>query len=241
MSVVIEVKNLSKEFTIFQEKYITLKDKIIFYKKNNFIKKEVLKNLNLRIEKGDIIGIIGKNGSGKSTFLKILSNIYIPTTGKVIINKKVVSLLELGAGFHSELTGFENIFMNTSLYGINKKETLKILEKIIEFSELSNDIYLPVKNYSSGMYSRLAFSIAIHLTAEIIILDEILVVGDIEFQEKCYKKINELMNSGKTILLVSHNLDIIETYCNKTLYIKKDGSYYFGDTIKAKELYLDEK
>lgn len=241
MSVVIEVKNLSKEFTIFQEKYITLKDKIIFYKKNNFIKKEVLKNLNLRIEKGDIIGIIGKNGSGKSTFLKILSNIYIPTTGKVIINKKVVSLLELGAGFHSELTGFENIFMNTSLYGINKKETLKILEKIIEFSELSNDIYLPVKNYSSGMYSRLAFSIAIHLTAEIIILDEILGVGDIKFQEKCYKKINELMNSGKTILLVSHNLDIIETYCNKTLYIEKDGGYYFGDTIKAKELYLDEK
>ncbi len=179
-----------------------------------------LRNVNLQIHKGDRVGIIGPNGAGKSTLLKIISKITRPTSGRVRIKGKVASMLEVGTGFHPELTGRENVFLNGAILGMTRKEVAKKYDQIVAFSELEQFMETPVKRYSSGMYVRLAFSIAAHLDSSIVILDEVLAVGDMHFHEKCMNKISEITVDGsRTVLFVSHNHDYIKRVCNYTIRI----------------------
>ncbi len=181
-----------------------------------------LQNINFEIQQGEAVGIIGKNGAGKSTLLKILSQVTSPTTGKINIKGRVTSLLEVGTGFHPELTGRENIFLNGAILGMRKKEITRKLDEIIDFSGVERYIDTPVKRYSSGMYVRLAFAVAAHLESEILIVDEVLAVGDAEFQKKCLGKMGDISKSdGRTILFVSHNLTAIKTLCTRTILIEK--------------------
>ena len=215
----IEVINVTKKFKIYYDKANTLKEHMLFWKRNKSEEFVALKDINVKIKKGETVGLIGVNGSGKSTLLKLMTKIIYPTTGKVITHGKLTSLLELGAGFHQDFTGRENIYFNAAIFGLTKKEIDKRLDDIIEFSELGEFIDNPVRTYSSGMYMRLAFSIAINVDAEILLIDEILAVGDQHFQEKCFKKLEELKNSDKTIVIVSHSLDQIENLCTRAIWI----------------------
>lgn len=185
-----------------------------------------LQNINFELYEGDILGIIGKNGAGKSTLLKLLSKITLPTTGRIKINGKLSSLLEVGTGFHPELTGRENIFLNGAILGMSASEIKLRFNEIVDFSGIGEFIDTPVKRYSSGMYVRLAFAVAAHLSAEIIIVDEVLAVGDAEFQKKCIGKMKEVSSSGRTLIFVSHNMTAIKSLCNKGLILssgKMDG------------------
>ena len=218
---VIEVKNLSKHFKIYKDKRITLKEKILFFNSSKqYEVRSVLKNINLTINKGEVVGLVGSNGSGKSTLLKIMSRILYPNSGDIVVNGTVSSLLELGAGFHPDLTGKENIFTNASIFGLSRREIEKKLDEIIAFSELEEYINAPVRTYSSGMYMRLAFSVAINVDAEILLIDEILAVGDARFQSKCFGKLNELKSRGTTIVIVSHDMGTLNHMCNRLVWIK---------------------
>lgn len=217
---VIIVKNVYKDFRLFYDKANTLKEKIMFFKKRN--KNEVLhvlKDINININKGETVALIGTNGSGKSTLLKLITKIMYPNRGSIITKGKVTSLLELGAGFHPDFSGRENIYFNASIFGLTKKEIDSRVDDIIKFSELEEFIDNPVRTYSSGMYMRLAFSIAINVDAEILLIDEILAVGDQYFQEKCYKKMKELKNSGKTIVIVTHAIQTVKEFCDRAIWL----------------------
>ena len=216
----IEVKNVTKKFKVYYDKPNTLKERIVFWKNNKAELRTVLEDINVNIKKGDTVALIGVNGSGKSTLLKLMTKIIYPTTGEIITRGKLTSLLELGAGFHDDFTGRENIYFNASIFGLTRGEIEKKIDDIIEFSELGEFIDNPVRTYSSGMYMRLAFSVAINVEAEILLIDEILAVGDQHFQEKCFKKLHELKESDKTIVIVSHNLDQVKDLCNRAVWIK---------------------
>lgn len=191
-----------------------------------------LKDINLDIKQGETVGIIGRNGAGKSTLLKVLSRVTSPTNGNIKLNGRVASLLEVGTGFHPELTGRENIFLNGAILGMRKKEVARKLDEIVSFSGIERYLDTPVKRYSSGMYVRLAFAVAAHLDSEILIVDEVLAVGDIEFQNKCLGKMNDISeNSGRTILFVSHNMGAIKKLCKKTLVLK-DGELVFEGGVQ---------
>ena len=219
--IVINVKNVEKNFKIYSDKGHTLKERLLFFKqRNSYIKHEVLKGVTLEIEKGEVVGLVGHNGCGKSTLLKLMTKIIYPDKGKIEINGKISSLLELGAGFHPDMTGRENIYTNASIFGLTKKEIDARLYDIIEFSELEEFIDSPVRTYSSGMYMRLAFSVAINVDADILLIDEILAVGDARFQAKCFNKMLELKKSGITIVIVSHDLGSIERLCNRAIWIE---------------------
>ena len=236
----IEVKDMSKDFKVYYDKPNTLKEKIVFWKNNKSEVRQVLKNINLDIKKGETVGLVGVNGSGKSTLLKLMTKIIYPTKGEIITHGKLTSLLELGAGFHQDFTGRENIYFNAAIFGLTKQEIDKRLDDIIEFSELGEFIDNPVRTYSSGMYMRLAFSIAINVDAEILLIDEILAVGDQHFQEKCFSKLQELKNSEKTIVIVSHSLDQIENLCTRAIWIN-NGHVRMDDTpAKVIPEYLKE-
>ena len=197
-----------------------------------------LDGINLEIKKGESVALIGTNGSGKSTLLKLMTKIIYPTKGKIITNGKLTSLLELGAGFHDDFTGRENIYFNASIFGLTKKEIDNRIDQIIEFSELENFIDNPVRTYSSGMYMRLAFSVAINVDAEILLIDEILAVGDQRFQEKCLNKLHELKDSGKTIVIVSHSLEAVKQLCNRAIWIYEGKIRMDGNTKDVVEEYL---
>ena len=219
--IAISVENVEKSFKIYKDKGFTLKEKILFFKsRNTYVKNNILRGISFDIEKGDILGIVGKNGSGKSTLLKLITKIIYPDSGSIKINGKVSSLIELGAGFHPDMTGRENIYINASIYGLTKKEIDSKLDTIIKFSELEEFIDSPIRTYSSGMYMRLAFSVAINVEAEILLIDEILSVGDANFQAKCFRKMQELKDSGITIVIVSHDLHTMEKLCNKVIWIE---------------------
>lgn len=198
-----------------------------------------LKDINLEINAGDRIGIIGRNGAGKSTLLKLFSRVTAPTTGIIKVRGRIASLLEVGTGFHPELSGRENIYLNGAILGMSKKEIRSKMEEIIDFAEIEQFIDTPVKRYSSGMYVRLAFSVAAHLQSEILILDEVLAVGDTKFQKKCMQKISEVGGQGRTILFVSHNLNSILALCNKVAHLRTGRLVEFGDTQKVVNNYLD--
>lgn len=198
-----------------------------------------LENINLNIKKGEVLGIIGPNGAGKSTLLKILTKITYPTKGRVVLNGKVGSLLEVGTGFHQELTGRENIYLNGAVLGMTKSEINKKFDQIVKFSGVKEFLDTPVKRYSSGMQIRLAFSVAAHLNPEILLVDEVLSVGDVEFQKKCLGKMEEISHeSQRTILFVSHNLSAIRKLCTRTIYLKKGKVVADGDTQKVIDKYL---
>ena len=232
----IVVKDVYKKFKLVYDKPFTLKERLVFWNKTRVGYHEVLKDINLKIGKGESVALIGVNGSGKSTLLKLMTKIYYPNSGSIEVNGKLTSLLELGAGFHQDFTGRENIYFNASIFGLTAAEMDKRVQDIIDFSELGEFIEAPVRTYSSGMYMRLAFSVAINVDAEILLIDEILAVGDQHFQDKCYAKLQELKKSGKTIVIVSHSTKAVERLCDRAVWlyegkVRKDG--------KTKEV-LDE-
>lgn len=200
-----------------------------------------LKDVNFGLEAGEVLGIIGRNGAGKSTLLKILSRITPPTTGEIRLKGKVGSLLEVGTGFHPELTGRENIFLNGAILGMRRREIVSKMDDIIEFSGIEKFIDTPVKRYSSGMYVRLAFSVAAHLEPDILIIDEVLAVGDAEFQKKCLGKMGEVTKShGRTVLFVSHNMGAVQSICSRTMLLEKGQVKAIGDTYKITQGYLSD-
>ncbi|MBI87338.1 MAG: hypothetical protein CMG63_04575 [Candidatus Marinimicrobia bacterium] len=200
-----------------------------------------LRNINLNIKKGEILGIIGKNGAGKSTILKVLSRITPPTSGSIKINGRVSSLLEVGTGFHPDLTGKENIFLNGAILGMTRLEIFERYDEIVDFSEVAKYIDTPVKRYSSGMRIRLAFSVAAHLNNDILLVDEVLAVGDAQFRDKCIKKMNNLSSSdGKTVIFVSHNLNIIKAICTQCLFLKDGKIEKLGKTDDIINDYLND-
>lgn len=234
----IEVKNLSKDFKVYYDKPNTLKEKIVFWKNNKSEVRHVLKNINIDIKKGETVALIGTNGSGKSTLLKLMTKIIYPTKGKIITHGKLTSLLELGAGFHPDFTGRENIYFNASIFGLTAKEIDNRVADIIKFSELGEFIDNPVRTYSSGMYMRLAFAVAINVDAEILLIDEILAVGDQHFQDKCFAKLEELKKSDKTIVIVSHSLSAVEKLCDRAVWIYNGQVKMDGNTKKVIKEYL---
>lgn len=254
MSVIV-AENISKKYIIDHQKktsapnlreIVTEKFDSLFSnksKKDSFTEKEefwALKDVNFSIDKGDRIGIVGHNGAGKSTLLKILSRITEPTTGSIKIDGRIASLLEVGTGFHPELTGRENVFLNGAILGMAKSEIKESFDAIVDFAGVEKFLDTPVKRYSSGMYVRLGFAIAAHLNPEILIVDEVLAVGDTEFQKKCLGKMRDVSESGRTLLFVSHNLTAIQALCNKSFYFEKGRLIDQGETTHIITNYLSK-
>ena len=254
---IIEIKNLGKKYNITHQRggYIALRDVLMNVLKSpfSFLKTKVkqvtgmetkeefwaLKNINLEVQKGEIVGIIGSNGAGKSTLLKILSQITPPTTGEIKIHGRVGSLLEVGTGFHPELTGRENIFLNGAILGMTRSEMAKKFDAIVDFAGIDKFLDTPVKYYSSGMYVRLAFSVAAHMEPDILIVDEVLAVGDAEFQKKCMCKMEEVTKKqGRTILFVSHNMGAIKQLCSRCVLLQNGKIIKFGATDDVVSYYL---
>ena len=217
----IEVKNITKKFKVYYDKGNSLKEKLLFWKRNAYEERLVLDGISFNVRKGEAIGLIGKNGCGKSTTLKMLTRIMYPNSGSIEIKGRVSSLIELGAGFHPDMSGRENIYTNAAIFGLNKKEIDERLEEIIEFSEMEEFLDNPVRTYSSGMYMRLAFAVAINVNADVLLIDEILGVGDVSFQKKCFEKLQEIKAKGTTIVIVSHSLSQIEEICERSIWIEE--------------------
>lgn len=239
--IAISVKNVTKEFTVYEDKAYFLKERLANLKRNKKTKHVVLKDISCDIKKGESVALIGVNGSGKSTLLKLMNKIIYPEKGTIIMNGKVSSMIELGAGFNTDFTGRENIYFNASMYGLGKKDVDPIIDKIIDFSELGDFIDVPVRTYSSGMYMRLAFSIAVNVQAEILLIDEILAVGDAHFQDKCLKKMKELKAQGKTMVFVSHNMTQVKSFCDRSIWLY-EGKIRMDDTTEkvAREYLKDQ-
>ncbi|HTH93183.1 MAG TPA: ABC transporter ATP-binding protein [Candidatus Paceibacterota bacterium] len=248
MKPAIEVKKLSKKYTISHQKnggYITLRDSITnffrFNRKKAITKEQfwALKDINFKVNPGEVLGVIGHNGAGKSTLLKILSQITPPSHGEITIHGSVGSLLEVGTGFHPELTGRENIFLNGAILGMKKKEIIKKFDEIVAFAGIEKFLDTPVKRYSSGMYVRLAFSVAAHMEPDILIIDEVLAVGDIEFQKKCLGKMDEITKKdGRTIVFVSHNMGAVMQLCNRVILLEKGTVVMDGEPQAVIQYYV---
>lgn len=236
----IEVRNMSKSFKVEYDKAHTLKEKMLFWHRGNSEVHQVLKDISLDIKKGETVALIGTNGSGKSTLLKLMTRIIYPNSGSIKTYGKVTSLLELGAGFHQDFTGRENIYFNASIFGLNRSDIEKRIQQIIDFSELGHFIDNPIRTYSSGMYMRLAFSVAINVDADILLIDEILAVGDQHFQDKCYAKLEELRDSGKTIVIVTHSLGVVKQLCHRAIWIYKGEFRLDGDPTYVIDEYLKQ-
>lgn len=240
MQKIIVANNVSMCFNLAFERVDSLKDlliKKIKFQSCSFDEFWALNNISFSVDKGESCALIGANGSGKSTMLKIISGILTPTKGSVEVNGSIAPLIELGAGFDYELTGRENIFLNGAILGYSKKLMLEKYDEIIDFSELRDFIDVPVKNYSSGMIARLGFSIATMVKPEILVVDEILAVGDQAFQDKCHKRLEDMMNSGTTVLLVSHSAADIKRICQKAVWIDKSNLRFVGNVDEALQLY----
>ena len=240
-NIAISVKNVTKEFTVYEDKAYFLKERLANLKRNKKTKHVVLKDISVDIERGQSVALIGVNGSGKSTLLKLMNKIIYPEKGTIQMNGKVSSMIELGAGFNTDFTGRENIYFNASMYGLGKKDVDPIIDDIIEFSELGSFIDTPVRTYSSGMYMRLAFSIAVNVQAEILLIDEILAVGDAHFQDKCLKKMKELKKEGKTMVFVSHSMDQVKSFCDRAIWICNGELKMDSDTESVAKAYFAEQ
>ena len=234
----VSVKNVSKKFRIpINGKKETLQERFVNpFHKTKYVEFHTLNNLSFDVKKNEFFSVIGPNGAGKSTLLKIVSGIYIPDSGKVVVNGDLVPFLELGVGFNPELTARENVYLNGTILGLTKKEVDEYIDEIFEFAELTEFVNLPVKNFSSGMAVRLAFSIAIKVKSDILVLDEVLAVGDGEFQKKCFNYFDSIVGK-KTILFVSHGLDAVKKYSDRVLWLKEDKTYEIGDPTEMVDKY----
>lgn len=235
----IEVENITKQFKVYMDKGHTLKEKMLFSKRRKYEERKVLNGISFEVKKGEAVGLIGHNGCGKSTTLKLLSKIMYPDSGNIRMKGRVSSLIELGAGFHLDMSGRENIYINASIFGLTRSEIDKRIDDIIAFSELEEFIDNPVRTYSSGMYMRLAFSVAINVDADILLIDEILAVGDANFQSKCFNKLREIKASGTTIVIVSHSLGQIEQICDRSIWIDSGEIREEGSPREIALFYLD--
>ena len=262
-SVVVRAEGLGKKYVIWhayqREPYVALRDILMRGAKNAWRRAAdlargrglvagdkseefwALKDVNFEVNRGEVLGVIGRNGAGKSTLLKILSRITEPTEGRVTIEGRVASLLEVGTGFHPELTGRENIFLNGAILGMSRAETKNKFDEIVAFAEVEKFLDTPVKRYSSGMFVRLAFAIAAHLEPEILMVDEVLAVGDAEFQKKCLGKMGEVAGSGRTVLFVSHNLPAVTSLCTRALVLNRGKVIQQGEVEKAIATYLGDR
>jgi lipopolysaccharide transport system ATP-binding protein len=243
-NVSIRIENLSKKYYIGKHISTSLRESITNFLKFKISSKEefwALKNISLDIESGDVLGIIGKNGAGKSTLLKVLSRITLPTTGRIEITGKVSSLLEVGTGFHPELSGRENVFLNGTILGMTRREIKAKFDEIVAFSGIEKFIDTPVKRYSSGMYVRLAFAVAAHLDPEILIIDEVLAVGDADFQKKCLGKMSSVARQGRTVIFVSHNMSAVSSLCNNVVFLEQGQIKSFGKADDMIRLYMKGK
>jgi lipopolysaccharide transport system ATP-binding protein len=236
---VIEVHNVSKQYALGSTNPDTLRDKFVsIFNKPTSEQFNALDDVSFNIEKGQVTGIIGRNGAGKSTILKLISRITYPTRGYIDIRGNVASLLEVGTGFHPELTGRENVYLNGSILGMSRVDIRKRFDEIVMFSGIGSFIDTPVKHYSSGMYVRLAFAVAAHLEPEILIIDEVLAVGDMEFQKKCLGRMKEVGEEGRTVLFVSHNIDAVRTLCERGIVLHKGQKVYDGPVDSAIQSYM---
>ncbi|HRN69633.1 MAG TPA: ABC transporter ATP-binding protein [Candidatus Woesebacteria bacterium] len=238
----ISFQHVDKYFYLQHQK--TLKELLqaLFVKQKTLERVHALRNVSFNIGPGETVGIIGKNSAGKSTLLKLIAGVSFATTGKVNVSGRIAPLIELGAGFHPELTGKENIFLNGVILGMDEQYLIEKFEDIVAFSEIDNSfIYSPVKYYSSGMYMRLAFSVAVFMNPDILLVDEILAVGDKAFRDKCLAKMNEFKKNGVTTIYVSHSMDSVEAFCDRVLYLKKGELLYDGKPKDGIKQYLAEK
>ncbi|HPZ07231.1 MAG TPA: ABC transporter ATP-binding protein, partial [Candidatus Eremiobacteraeota bacterium] len=235
--IAIKIENLSKVYRLYNNPVERLKESLHPFRKKYHREFYALRDVSFEVKRGETVGIIGKNGSGKSTLLKIITGVLTPTGGNVTVNGKVSALLELGTGFNPEFTGMENIYFSGTIMGYTKEEIDKKVDEIVSFADIGDFINQPVKIYSSGMYVRLAFAVAINVDPEILIIDEALSVGDIAFQVKCFRKFNEFKEAGKTILFVTHSLDSILRYCNKGIVIQNGIKITETDPKDAVDVY----
>ena len=234
--VAVHVDNVSKKFRLYHERNQTLKSAIMRGRTSVHEDFCALKDVDFDVPQGSTFGLIGSNGSGKSTLLKCLAKIYWPDKGSITYNGKMAALLEVGSGFHHELSGRENIYLNGSILGMSKKEIDKKYDDIVQFSGVERFIDQPVKNYSSGMYVRLGFSIAIHVEPDILVVDEVLAVGDAEFQEKCFQKFKDFKEAGRTVILVSHSMTTVTDMCDRAAWLNQGQLMTTGpveETVKA--------
>lgn len=258
MTPIIQIENLAKRYRLTheakREKYLTLRESIVsaavapwrrLCGKGALSEEEVdfwaLKDVSFNVQQGEAVGIIGRNGAGKSTLLKILSRITKPTRGRISVRGRIASLLEVGTGFHPELTGRENIFLNGTILGMGRREIIRNFDEIVAFAEIENFLDTPVKRYSSGMYMRLAFAVAAHLQPEILIVDEVLSVGDAEFQKKCLGKMGEVAKGGRTILFVSHNVSAVQSLCHRAIVLASGCVDFAGASDHAVAHYMSQR
>ncbi len=236
---VITVENILQRFRVIHERPDTLRELFsrFFRQQVNYHDFEAVSGVSFTVQTGEMLGIIGRNGSGKSTLLKIIAGVYRPTSGKLEVKGSIAPLIELGAGMHTELTGRENILLNGLLMGFSKRQMLDREKSIIDFAELGDFIDVPVKQYSSGMYMRLAFSVATEVDPDILVVDEILAVGDLSFQQKCFDRLNRFRQAGKTILFVSHTMDQVTKHCDRAIFLDRGKMVYIGDPEEAVRLY----
>ncbi len=241
----IEVRNVWKQFIIRHNRADSLKERFIgLFNRRHREHCEpfwALRDINLTIEHGEALGLIGPNGSGKSTLLRLIARTLYPTKGEIIVRGRVAPMIEIGVGFHHELTGQENIYLNASLYGLTRREIDRIYNDIVDFSELGEFIDVPVKNYSTGMYARLGFSIAVHLDPDILLIDEVLAVGDEHFQKKCLEQMMEFRRRGKTIVFVSHSAEAIKKICDRACLLSQGMIKAFGEVASVLEAYCGAK
>jgi len=236
-NIVIKVQDLSKIYKLYDNPIDRLKESLHPIRKQYHRDFYALNNLNFEIQKGETVGIIGKNGSGKSTLLKILTGVLTPTTGETTVNGRISALLELGAGFNPDMTGIENIYFNGTLSGFTREEMTAKLNEILAFADIGEFVYQPVKIYSSGMFLRLAFAVAVVVKPEILIIDEALSVGDIFFQQKCYSKIRELIDSGSTLIFVTHSMPVMQNLCNRAILLENGIVIQDGDPVDCASMY----
>ena len=239
-NIAVRVDRLGKKFRIYSERNQSLKSALMRGRVSKYDQFWALRDLSIEVTKGTTLGLVGGNGSGKSTLLKTLAKIYWPDEGEIEYFGRMSALLEVGSGFHPELTGRENIFLNGSILGMKRKEIEQRYEQIVEFSGVREFIDQPVKNYSSGMYVRLGFSVAIHVEPDILVVDEVLAVGDAAFQAQCFERFRELKRQGTTIILVSHDMEAVNGLCDQVAWIKKGKLQLLGPAKKVTQAYLND-
>jgi ABC-2 type transport system ATP-binding protein len=238
---IIQVRNVHKDFMLPHLRQTTIKSKVLnaFRRPASIEVQHVLDGISFDVQRGEFLGIVGRNGSGKSTLLKILASIYFPTTGSVAVHGRLVPFIELGVGFHPELTGRENVYLNGALMGFSKREVSAMYDDIVEFAELEQSMDQKLKNYSSGMQVRIAFSMATRANADILLVDEVLAVGDAAFQRKCFDHFRALKQAGTTIVFVTHNMNAVRDFCDRAILIEKGGIAAEGAADEVADKYLE--